>query len=193
MKYALPALEYSFGALEPYIDAQTMELHYTKHHRAYIDKLNVALEKHPALAEMAVGTLLADLNKLEIDDAIRTAIKNHGGGHWNHSFFWSIMGPKKEPDQKLAEEIVQTFGSVEEFKKKFTEAALTRFGSGWAWLVRHQDNGLEICSTANQDCPLSSGHTPLIALDLWEHAYYLKYQNRRAEYIDAWWNILKLI
>jgi Fe-Mn family superoxide dismutase len=192
-KYTLIPLPYSYDALEPYIDAKTMEVHYSKHHQAYMDKLNAAVEKYPALFEKTPEELVAGLNALDVDDATRTAIKNNGGGVVNHNFFWQIMGPKKEIDEKLVADINAAFGSTDEFKKKFTEAAISRFGSGWAWLVKHSDGQLEICSTANQDSPLTTGHTPLITLDVWEHAYYIKYQNRRAEYIENWWNVLKLI
>ncbi len=193
MKFTLPQLPYAYDALEPYIDARTMEIHYSKHHQTYVDKLNAALEKYPALFGRTPEELVAGLNGLDVDEATRMAIKNHGGGVVNHNFFWTIMGPKKEVDKKLVGDIAKAFGSIDEFKKKFTEAAMSRFGSGWAWLVKHEDGQLEICSTANQDSPLSSGHTPVITIDVWEHAYYLKYQNRRTEYIDAWWNVLKLI
>jgi Fe-Mn family superoxide dismutase len=193
MKFELPKLPYGYEALEPYIDAKTMELHYTKHHQTYVDKLNAAVEKYPDLAEMSVEDLLKNIKTLKVDDKDRTAIQNHGGGHANHSFFWKIMGPKKDVDQKLADEIATTFESMDEFKKKFTEAATLKFGSGWAWLVRNADGKLEVYATANQDSPLMMGHTPVIGLDVWEHAYYLKYQNRRPEYIENWWKVLKLI
>ncbi len=192
-KYELTKLPYAYNALEPWIDAKTMELHHSKHHQTYVDKLNAALEKYPALFEKTPEELVAGLNNLDVDDVTRAAIKNHGGGVVNHNFFWQIMGPKKEVDEKLLKEIKSEFGSTDEFKKKFSDAALKHFGSGWAWLVRHESGQLEICSTANQDSPLTIGHTPLITLDVWEHAYYLKYQNRRQEYIDAWWHVLKLI
>jgi Fe-Mn family superoxide dismutase len=191
--YTLPKLSYDYNALEPYIDAQTMEIHYTKHHQAYIDKLNAAVEKYPDLANMSVEDLLKNIKSLSVDEKDRTAIQNHGGGHANHSFFWNIMGPQKEVDQTLTDEIGSVFGSMDDFKKKFTEAATTRFGSGWAWLVRDAENKLQIYSTANQDSPLMSGHTPVIGLDVWEHAYYLKYQNRRPEYVENWWKVLKLM
>ncbi len=193
MKFELPKLSYSYDALEPYIDAHTMEIHHTKHHQAYIDKLNAVLEKYPELQNKTADDLMRELNMLKINEADRAAIRNHGGGHANHSFFWQIMGPKKEMDEKLAEEIKAEFGSTDEFKKKFSEAALNRFGSGWAWLVRDETGKLEIMSTANQDSPLSLGHEPVIGLDVWEHAYYLKYQNRRLEYIENWWHVLKLL
>jgi len=193
MKHALPQLPYSYDALEPYIDARTMEIHYTKHHQAYVDKLNAALEKYPDLQDMAVKDLLKNIKTLKVEEKDRIAIQNHGGGHANHTFFWNVMGPKKETDQKLADEITATFGSIEEFKKKFSDAAALRFGSGWVWLVRDGDGKLQVYSTANQDSPLSQGHTPIITLDVWEHAYYLKYQNKRPDYITAWWNVLKPI
>jgi len=194
MSFELPKLSYSFDALEPHIDAKTMEVHYSKHHQTYVDKLNAALEKYPALFEKTPEELVTGLNTLDVDEVTRLAIKNHGGGVVNHSFFWQVINPNNQQDKELADDITKAFGSIEEFKKKFTTEALGRFGSGWIWLVKHPDDGqLEVCSTANQDSPLTTGHTPLIALDVWEHAYYLKYQNRRAEYIDAWWNVLKII
>jgi Fe-Mn family superoxide dismutase len=192
-KFTLAPLPYAYNALEPYIDAKTMEIHHTKHHQAYVDKLNAALEKYPALFEKTPEELVMGLNALDVDDATRTAIKNHGGGVVNHNFFWQVMDPNNKPDKKLTADITKAFGSIDEFKKKFSDVALKHFGSGWAWLVRHSDGQLEICSTANQDSPLSTGHTPLITLDVWEHAYYLKYQNRRAEYIENWWKVLKII
>lgn len=192
MQKLLP-LPYEYNALEPYIDARTMEVHYSKHHQTYVDKLNGILEKYPTLQEKPAEELLKDLASLEVDEKDRTAIRNFGGGHANHVLFWNIIGPKKEIDEKLVEEIKTTFGSLEEFKKIFTEKSATHFGSGWAWLARNNAGELKIYSLPNQDSPLSLGHTPIITLDLWEHAYYLKYQNRRAEYIENWWNVLKLI
>jgi superoxide dismutase, Fe-Mn family len=193
MKHTLPTLPYDYAALEPYIDAKTMEIHYTKHHQAYIDKLNGVLEKYPDLQEMPVEGLLKNIKNLAVDDKDRMVIQNNGGGHANHSFFWTILGPQKQTDTALVAELTDTFGNMDDFKKKFTEAGITRFGSGWAWLVRNGEGKLEVYNTPNQDSPLMQGHTPLIGLDIWEHAYYLKYQNRRPEYIEAWWNILKLI
>ncbi len=193
MSYTLPPLPYDFNALEPYIDAKTMEIHYTKHHQTYLDKFNKALEKYPELAGKPAEDIIKNINDLKIDEKDCLAIKNNGGGFINHNFFWQMMAPQKQIDGKLVDEINQSFGSIEDFKKQFTDAAVNRFGSGWVWLVRHNGGKLEICSTANQDSPLSLGHTPLIALDVWEHAYYLKYQNKRADYIEAWWNVLKLI
>ena len=193
MKYTLAPLPYDYSALEPYIDAQTMQVHHTKHHQAYVDKLNAALEKHPELADKTPEELVTQLDSLAVDETTRLAVRNHGGGVVNHNFFWNVMAPQKAVDEKLVQEIGTIFGSLEEFKKKFTDAALKQFGSGWAWLSRIPGDGLEIYSTANQDSPLSRGHTPIIGLDVWEHAYYLKYQNRRQEYIDNWWKVLKIL
>ncbi len=191
--YTLPELPYGYDALEPYIDKMTMEIHHTKHHQAYIDKLNLALEKYPELLNKPLAELLRELLNLPIDEADRIVIRNNGGGHANHSLFWEIMAPQKSVDEKLVKEINDTFGSIAEFKEKFTQSALTRFGSGWSWLVRTSGGKLEVYSTANQDSPYLQGHTPIIGLDLWEHAYYLKYQNRRPEYITNWWQVLKLL
>ena len=190
MAFELPPLPYEFNKLEPFIDAQTVEIHYTKHHATYLKNLNTALEKYPELGNRSIETLLKDLDKLP--DDIRTAVRNNGGGTLNHSFFWRMMGPKAggQPSGKLAEAIKGTFGSFEQFKEKFSAAAMGRFGSGWAWLVKDGPGKLDIASTANQDTPLSDGKSPLLALDVWEHAYYLKYQNRRAEYVAAWWNVV---
>ncbi|OGN19362.1 MAG: superoxide dismutase [Candidatus Yanofskybacteria bacterium RIFCSPLOWO2_02_FULL_45_10] len=192
-KRLLPPLAYAYDALEPYIDAQTMELHHTKHHQTYIDKLNAVLEKYPEIADEPVEELLAELDTLKVEETDRLAIRNHGGGHANHLLFWEIMGPNKVIDQKLVNDINAKFGSTEEFKKQFTDLATKLFGSGWVWLARNRGDGLELYTTANQDSPWLKGHTPLIGLDVWEHAHYLKYQNRRAEYIENWWQVLKLI
>ncbi len=188
-KHTLPELPYGYDALEPYIDATTMKIHHTKHHQTYIDKLNAALEKHPDLADKKVEELVSKLDTLP--ESVRTAVQNHGGGHANHSLFWTVLGPKKggEPSGDLGKAITSTFESFANFKTKFNDAATARFGSGWAWLVKGP-KGLEIVSTANQDSPLSQGKTPILGLDVWEHAYYLKYQNRRPEYIEAFWNIV---
>ena len=193
MKFELPALPYDYAALEPHIDAKTMEIHHTKHHQAYIDKLNAALENHSELQEKPVEHLLMNLESLGLDDATKTAVRNHGGGHANHTLFWQIMGPAKEIDEKLVEEIKTTFGSVEDFKKQFTDMATKHFGSGWVWLARDEHDKLHLHALPNQDSPYLHGHTPVLGIDVWEHAYYLKYQNRRAEYIESWWNVLKLI
>ena len=193
MKYELPKLSYSYDALEPYIDAKTMEIHHAKHHQAYIDKLNAVLEKYPNLQDKKLEELIKDLPNSVMDENDKKTIHNNGGGHLNHSFFWQIMGTKKEVDEALFEEIKATFGSQEEFKKIFTNTAATHFGSGWAWLARDEQNKLQIYSLPNHDFPYLKGHQPIIVLDLWEHAYYLKYQNRRAEYIENWWNVLKLL
>ncbi len=189
MAHTLPTLPYAFTALEPHIDARTMEIHFTKHHQAYIDNLNKALEKHPELAEKSVEELVADLEMIPED--IRTAVRNNGGGHLNHTFFWQIMAPSAggAPQGALAEAITKAFGSVDAFKEKFAAAATTRFGSGWAWLVV-DGKELAVVSTANQDNPVTEGKTPILGLDVWEHAYYLNYQNRRADYIKAWWNVV---
>ncbi len=188
MAYTLPGLAYSYDALEPHIDAKTMEIHHTKHHQAYITKLNEAVAGTP-LESKSVEDLISDLNT--VPEAIRGVVRNHGGGHANHSFFWTIIGPNGggEPGGKLKEAIEQTFGSVDAFKEKFNAAALARFGSGWVWLSV-KNGKLEISSTANQDSPLMEGDQPLLGLDVWEHAYYLHYQNRRADYISAFWNII---
>lgn len=193
MKYTLPPLAYDYTALEPWIDAQTMTLHHTKHHQTYIDKLNAVLEKHPGLSDQPLEHLLGDLETLDIPDADKSAIRNHGGGHSNHTFFWEILGPTKSIDHELVEGITKEFGSVDDFKKKFTETATGLFGSGWTWLAKDENGKLHLHGLPNQDSPLMHGHEPLLGLDVWEHAYYLKYQNRRAEYIDAWWNALKLL
>jgi Fe-Mn family superoxide dismutase len=189
MAFELPQLPYSVDALEPYIDAQTMTIHHTKHHQAYITNLNAALEKHPELADKSLDDLLADLNAVPED--IRTAVRNHGGGTWNHNMFWEIMAPKMSgtPSGEVMKALEAGFGSFDAFKAEFEKAANGRFGSGWAWLVRRGDS-LAIVSTANQDNPLSEGLAPILGIDVWEHAYYLKYQNRRAEYVTNWWNVV---
>jgi superoxide dismutase, Fe-Mn family len=187
--FSLPKLSYSYDALEPHIDAKTMEIHHTKHHQTYTDKLNAALEKHSGLQDKDIRELLTNLEDLPED--IRTAVRNNGGGYLNHWVFWEIMSPNGggEPKGELADKIKSDFGSFEEFKKKMADAAIARFGSGWAWLVL--DNGkLDVVSTPNQDNPISEGKEPLLGVDVWEHAYYLKYQNRRPEYLDAWWNVV---
>ena len=193
MKFELPKLPYDYNALEPYIDAKTMEIHYTKHHQAYIDKLNAAVEKYPDLKDMKVEDLLKNLATLKVEEADRTAIRNHGGGHANHSLFWTLMDPSNKADDALVADIKTTFGSVEDFKKQFTDSATKVFGSGWAWLARDEAGKLHINSMPNQDSPLLHGLTPVLGLDVWEHAYYLKYQNKRPDYIQAWWSVLKLI
>ena len=189
MTFELPKLPYAEDALEPYIDAQTMNIHHTKHHQAYINNLNAALEKHPDLAGKSLEELLSDLNAVPED--IRTAVRNNGGGTYNHNLFWEIMGPKMggSPTGAMTKVLESSFGSFDAFKEEFAKAATTRFGSGWAWLVT-KGEGLAIISTPNQDTPLSEGMTPILGLDVWEHAYYLKYQNRRPEYISNWWNVV---
>ena len=190
--FTLPTLNYEYNALEPVIDEATMRLHHTKHHQTYLDKLNASLESQPDLASKSVGDLLIDLNA--VPEAVRASVKNNGGGFYNHNLWWEILTPVGSNEntlpEKLAEELTTTFGSLDEFKAKMKTEGLNRFGSGWVWLVRNQDGQLAITSTANQDSPLSIGQKPLLGIDLWEHAYYLKYQNRRAEYLDALWSII---
>jgi Fe-Mn family superoxide dismutase len=213
MKHSLPNLPYAYNDLEPYIDAQTMEIHHSKHHQAYVNNLNLALEKHPELSDQPLEDLIKNLSALP--DDIRDAIRNHGGGHLNHSFFWQVMVPIiisvdgeekpklptenyyplepffiNNPDGEVANLINKNFQSFANLKELFTKSATSHFGSGWTWLSIDSDGGLKIHSTANQDSPLSDGLKPLLCIDLWEHAYYLKYQNRRAEYINAWWNVV---
>jgi Fe-Mn family superoxide dismutase len=194
MTHTLPKLPYAYDALEPYIDAKTMEIHHTKHHQTYVDKLNATLDKYPELVGRPVEELLMNLVNLQVDEPSRTAIKNHGGGHMNHSLFWGYLDPANPKDELLAKDIISSFGSMEEFKKQFTDSATKLFGSGWTWLVRDgKTSKLLIENLPNQDSPLLLGQQPLLGLDIWEHAYYLKYQNRRAEYIAAWWQVLKLV
>lgn len=192
MKYTLPKLNYSFDALEPYIDSKTVEIHYSKHHQTYLNNLNTILEKYPAVSDKNVESMLKDIKSLPFEEKDRNFFKNNAGGVVNHNLYWQIMGPKKEIDEKLRDDITKEFGSIEEFKKLFSSTALSHFGSGWAWLVRDEANKLQVYSLPNQDSPISLKHTLIIALDIWEHAYYLKYQNRRAEYIENWWNVFKL-
>ena len=189
MAYDLPKLPYSYDALEPHIDARTMEIHYSKHHAGYVSKLNAALEKHPDLQGQTVEDLIKGIDS--VPEGIRTAVRNNGGGHANHSLFWTVMGPGGggEPSGKLGDAIQSTFGDFGTFKDQFSNAAATRFGSGWAWLVA-SGGKLTVESTPNQDSPLMEGRTPILGLDVWEHAYYLKYQNKRPDYIAAWWNVI---
>jgi Fe-Mn family superoxide dismutase len=190
MAFTLAPLPYAFDALEPHIDARTMEIHHDKHHATYVTNLNKALESAPELARKSLEALLAH-NLAAVPDALKTAVRNNGGGVWNHDFFWQIMSKSAggAPVGKIAKAIAAKYGSFDEFKAKFAAAGLGRFGSGWAWLVKSSD-GVDILSTANQDTPLSEGKTPVLGLDVWEHAYYLKYQNRRADYIASWWNVV---
>lgn len=187
MIYSLPALSYAYDALEPYIDEQTMRIHHTKHHQTYIDKLNAALEDHRDLQELSAEELLKDLNA--IPETIRTAVRNHGGGHANHSFFWPLLRKRVDFGGDVADALKSRFGDFDTFKEKFSTAAALLFGSGWAWLVMN-GGALEIMTTPNQDSPLSEGKTPILGLDVWEHAYYLKYQNRRPEYISAFFSVI---
>ncbi len=187
--FTLPKLPYSYDALQPYIDAQTMEIHLTKHHQAYIDNLNKALSSYPELQKLSLEDLLVGIETLP--EAIRTAVRNNAGGHFNHSLFWEMMKPHADMKQGLlTAEIQKKFGTFQAFKDQFENAAKTRFGSGWAWLVLNKVGDLEVFSTANQDAPLMQNNIPLLGLDVWEHAYYLHYQNRRPDYITAWWNVV---
>ncbi|NJM18256.1 MAG: superoxide dismutase [Richelia sp. RM2_1_2] len=186
----LPPLAYDYKALEPYIDARTMEFHHDKHHAAYVKNLNAALNKHPELKQKNVEELLVNLNSVPVD--IRNTVRNNGGGHVNHSMFWKIMKPNGggEPNGAIATAIKKDFGSFSNFQNQFNEAGAKRFGSGWAWLVRNKNGKLEVMSTANQDSPLMIGKYPIMGNDVWEHAYYLNYQNRRNDYLEAWWNTI---
>lgn len=188
MSHALPNLLYTYAALEPHIDARTMEVHHKYHHQTYVDKLNAAIEKHPELADKSVEELVADLDM--VPDDIRTAVRNHGGGHLNHSLFWTILSPQKtEPSAALAAALDAKFGSVQDFRVQFSEKATLLFGSGWVWLVL-DGKELKIVTTPNQDNPVTDGLTPIMGIDVWEHAYYLKHQNRRPEYVAAFWEVL---
>ena len=190
MPYELPPLPYDYNALEPYIDEQTMRIHHDKHHAGYVSKLNAALESHPELADWNLEQLLGQLSQVPED--VRTAVRNNGGGHANHTLFWSVMGPNGggEPSGDLGEAVVAKFGDFAGLKEQLSNAAATRFGSGWGWLSVDSNGELAVESTANQDNPLMEGRTPILGIDVWEHAYYLKYQNRRPDYIEAWWNTI---
>ncbi len=188
--YTLPELPYAYDSLEPFIDEETMHIHHDKHHAGYVKNLNDAIEKHEELFSKSAEELITNLN--DVPEDIRTVVKNNAGGHVNHSMFWQIMAPKGggEPSGKLAEEIEKYFGSFSEFQNKFNEAGTKRFGSGWVWLVQDKDGKLDIISTSNQDNPMSEGYKTIMGNDVWEHAYYLKYKNMRADYLKAWWNVL---
>jgi Fe-Mn family superoxide dismutase len=188
--FELPALKFAFDALEPAIDARTMEIHHDKHHGAYVNNLNKALESAPEYFGQPIEKILRDINK--VPEAIRTAVRNNGGGHANHTLFWEVLTPggSKAPGSALLSELEKAFGSLDAFQEKFTTAATTRFGSGWAWLVLDVSKKLQVYSTANQDSPFMDGHTPILGLDVWEHAYYLNYQNRRPDYIKAFWSVV---
>ena len=189
MAFTLPPLPYDFAALEPHIDAKTMEIHHGKHHQTYVNNLNAAIEKAPELASKSLDDLMRSVNT--VPESVRTAVRNNGGGHWNHSMFWQIMGPKAggEPGGNLGNAIRSAFGEFAKFREQFSAAGVGRFGSGWAWLVNNGGK-LSITSTPNQDNPLMEGQRAIMGLDVWEHAYYLKYQNRRPDYITAWWNVV---
>jgi Fe-Mn family superoxide dismutase len=190
MAFELSPLPYAYDALEPYIDTTTMQLHHDKHHAAYVNNLNAALEKHPEVQNTSIDDLVTNLSSVPED--IRAAVRNNAGGHINHTMFWEIMGPNGggEPTGDIAKAINDTFGSFDAFKQQFNDVGTKRFGSGWVWLVRTHQGDLQITSTPNQDSPLTEGHYPIMGNDVWEHAYYLKYQNRRPEYLSAWWNVL---
>jgi Fe-Mn family superoxide dismutase len=187
--FKLPELPYAFDALEPYIDAQTLQIHHDKHHQTYVDKLNAAIEGDPTLKDKPIDEILSDLSN--INESVKTAMINNGGGHLNHSFYWETMAPKSPIDlnSNVAKEIVKVFSTMQAFREKFVAAALGRFGSGWAWLVLDKGK-LEIIDTLNQDTPISIAKLPLLCVDVWEHAYYLKYQNKRVDYVNAWWNVI---
>jgi superoxide dismutase, Fe-Mn family len=190
MAFEVPPLPYDYNALEPYIDTQTMQLHHDKHHAAYVNNLNAALQNAPQFAALPIEQLIQRLN--EVPDTIRTAVRNNGGGHLNHSMFWQIMTPNGggQPSGELGNAINSTFGSFDQFKAAFNDAGVKRFGSGWAWLILDKNGSLQVVSTANQDSPLTDGLFPIMGNDVWEHAYYLKYQNRRPDYLNAWWNVV---
>lgn len=193
MKYELSPLPYSYDALEPVIDRATMEIHHGKHHQAYVNNLNAVLENHPELGGRSLEDLTRECDNLPLTEGERVKFRNNGGGHLNHTLFWEVMDPRHPKAPDLVREIEQEFRSVEEFKKAFSQCAANHFGSGWAWLARDAAGKLLVYSLPNQDSPHLKGHTPLLGLDVWEHAYYLKYQNRRAEYIENWWKVVKWI
>lgn len=190
-QFTVPPLPYSYDALEPYIDAQTMQIHHDKHHQAYVDNLNAALKKQPELQTKSLEWLVKNAHQIS-DESTRTAVINNAGGHWNHSFFWIIMKPegKKEPLALVAQAIIKQFNSFDNFKTQFNESAKKVFGSGWVWLCVDSDGQLKIITTKDQESPLSQNLVPILGLDVWEHAYYLKYQNKRIDYITAWWNVV---
>jgi Fe-Mn family superoxide dismutase len=190
MAFTVPPLPYAYNALEPHVDEQTMRIHHDKHHAAYVTNLNAALEGQAALQQKSAEALIADLSA--VPEAIRTAVRNNGGGHVNHTMFWEMLAPggANEPESRLAAAIGKTFGGLTQFKEQFTKACIGRFGSGWGWLVVDRNGGLAVESTANQDSPIMDGKSPILGCDVWEHAYYLKYQNRRPDYLAAWWNVV---
>jgi Fe-Mn family superoxide dismutase len=193
MAFTLPPLGYDYAALEPHIDARTMEIHHTKHHQTYVTNLNAAVEKAPELQDKSLEWLLQNLSS--VPEAVRNAVRNNGGGHWNHTFFWQILGPKAggDPTGSVADAINNSFGDFSKLKEQVNASGLARFGSGWAWVVADKGGKLTIESTPNQDTPVSDKKTPILGVDVWEHAYYLKYQNRRADYLAAWWNVVNWV
>jgi superoxide dismutase, Fe-Mn family len=190
MAFTLPPLGYDYAALEPHIDARTMEIHHTKHHQTYVTNLNAAIEKTPELQDKSLEWLLQNLSS--VPESVRNAVRNNGGGHWNHTFFWQIIGPNAggEPSGAVADAVKSSFGDFAKLKEQVNASGLARFGSGWAWVVADKGGKLSIESTPNQDTPVSEKKTPILGVDVWEHAYYLKYQNRRADYLAAWWNVV---
>lgn len=191
--FKLPELEYSFDALEPHIDAQTMEIHYTKHHQAYADKFNEVLEKYPDVAALPLEDIFRELKNLPMEESDKQLVRNFGGGYINHNIFWKSLAPEKQINEALKLEIENTFGSMEKFQEEFSQAAKSQFGSGWAWLVRDENQQLKVYALPNQNTPYELGHEPIFNLDVWEHAYYLKYQNKRPDYITVWWTVLKFL
>ncbi len=192
-KYELPQLNFNFADLEPVMDKETVEIHYTKHHQNYLNNFIKVIEKYPKINEMEITEILKNLNNFDLPEEDKQKIINNGGGYYNHNLFWSNLGKEKTIDENLKKEIIKNFDSLENFKKEFTEKSIAHFASGWTWLVRDENNKLKIYSLKNQDCPLTLGQTPIFNLDLWEHAYYLKYQNRRADFIENFWKILKIL
>jgi len=193
MKFSMPSLNFSYDALEPHIDAQTVDIHYTKHHQAYMDNFQALVDKYPELENMTAEEILTNLEKLNLEDTDWIKLKNMGGGYVNHNIYWTNLNPNNTKDEILIEKIQRDFDSVEKFKEQFNNLATTLFGSGWVWLVEEPNGKLNIYQLPNQDSPLTLGHKPILALDIWEHSYYLKYKNKRVDYINAWWNLIKLI
>lgn len=192
-KYELPKLNFNFSDLEPYMDEKTVEIHYSKHHQNYLNNFLTIIEKYPQINELEITEILKNINSYDLPTEDKQKIINNGGGYYNHNLFWLNLGKEKELNEKLKQEIIENFNSLENFKKEFSEKSISHFASGWTWLIRDENNKLQIYSLKNQDCPLTLGHIPILNLDLWEHAYYLKYQNRRADFIENFWNIIKIL
>lgn len=193
MKYTLPELDFAYDALEPHIDTRTMEVHHSKHHQGYINKANAILEKYPDISEMTLEEIFADIDNINIEETDKQNLINNGGGVINHNLFWKTISPNNSQDEDLISDIEKSYGSVEDFKKAFVDIANSHFGSGWAWLVRDKEGLLQVYSLPNQESPYLLGHEPILNLDLWEHSYYLKYQNKRPEYIENFWKVVKMI